>query len=107
LNEARILRERLAKTNAALDRSGGDSYGSAATVGVTTTITTYPTAAASFFAFNPCTITGTNAEGDPGTPTPNTMTTYLALNVGTQVPPAGTALVFHMAGGRWTFRYDG
>jgi hypothetical protein len=96
VSETRILRERVASSAATLDRIGSDGmFGSAAIVGVTTTVTTYPTAA------------GTEGEGDDGSPTPDTKTTLYALNTGSQIPPAGTPIVCHAVGGRWVFRYDG
>jgi hypothetical protein len=108
VSETRILRERVASSAATLDRIGSDGmFGSAAIVGVTTTVTTYPTAAGAFYAVNPATITGTEGEGDAGSPTPDTKTTLYALNTGSQIPPAGTPIVCHAVGGRWVFRYDG
>ncbi len=74
---------------------------------MTTVISTYPTSAGSYFAFNPGTITSTATEGGAGTITADTTTVLYALNVGELVPPQGTSLCIHAVGGRWVFRYDG
>jgi hypothetical protein len=69
--------------------------------------TTYPTAAGQFYACNPEILTGLESEGATPTFTADTITIIYAMNLGTQIPPAGTKLVVHSAGGRWMFRYDG
>jgi hypothetical protein len=108
VNDLRILRERQLAANSALDRSGGQNpYGSAAACVITTTVTTYPTSAAEFYACNPELLTGTETEGTAVTFTADTATVLYAVNVGTAIPPNGTKLVIHSAGGRWVFRYDG
>jgi hypothetical protein len=108
MNDLRVLRDRQTAASAALDRSvGTDPYASAALCVITTTVTTYPTSAAEFYACFPELLTGSETEGAVPTFTPDTATTLYALNVGTAIPPSGTKLVIHGVGGRWVFRYDG
>ena len=84
-----------------------EQYGSAAMCVITTTVTTYPVAAGNFYACNPEILTGSEAEGAAPTFTADTTTIVYAFNLGTAIPPNGTKLVIHAAGGRWVFRYDG
>lgn len=109
MNDLRILRDRQAAAEDALDRSAaaGDPFGSAALCAITTTVTTYPTTAATYYACNPELLSGAETEGAAATFAADTATVVYALNVGTAIPAAGTKLVIHSAGGRWTFRYDG
>jgi hypothetical protein len=109
MNDLRILRDRQTTASSALDRSGAtaDLYGSAAMCVVTTTVSSYPASAAEFYACNPELLTGSEAEGAVPTFTADTSTIVYALNLGTAIPPKGTKLVIHAAGGRWAFRYDG
>jgi hypothetical protein len=108
MNDLRILRDRQTAASTALDRAGGqDTYATAAMVVITTTVTTYPTSAAEFYACNPELLTGSEAEGATPTFTSDTSTVLYALNLGTAIPPNGTKLVLHSVGGRWCFRYDG
>lgn len=104
----RTLRDRQEAANGDLDNSGdGQPDCAAAEFVLTTTVTTYPTTAAAFYACNPCQLNGLEAEGGTATPVPDTTTVFYALNQGTQIPPNGTSLVMHGVGGRWVFRYDG
>ena len=110
MSATRVLRERAAFLSDALDRSGGPGpAASAAVVGVTVVIATYPTTAGAYYGITPQRILGTNAEGDSATfeSELDDATTMVALNVGTQVPPAGTKVICEGVGGRWVFRYDG
>ena len=108
MNDLRIMRERQLAAETALDLLGaGADNGAASLCAITTTVTTYPTSAAEFYACNPELITGSVAEGATPTFTADTATVLYALNLGTAIPPNGTIIVVHSAGGRWTFRYDG
>ncbi len=108
MNDLRVMRKRQLAAETALDRLGtAADYGSAALCCITTTVTSYPTSAAEFYACNPELITGSVAEGATPTFTPDTATVLYALNLGTAIPPNGTILVVHSAGGRWVFRFDG
>jgi hypothetical protein len=108
-NDLRILRERQLVASDALDRAGAsqDPYGSAAMCAITTTASSYPTAAGAFYACNPELLTGSVAEGATPTFTADTSTIEYAFNLGTAIPPVGTILVIHSVGGRWCFRFDG
>jgi hypothetical protein len=109
MNDLRILRDRQTAASTALDRLATDlsAHGSAAMCVITTTITTYPTAAVRFYACHPEIITGSELEGATPSFSADTATVVYALNIGTAIPANGTILVVHAAGGRWCFRYDG
>lgn len=92
-------------TDARTRTAPGDTAGAASCVGQTTTITTYPTTAGAFYAMLPVMVTGAETEGTAGTLTVGTGT-FLALNLGTAIPPTGTNVVCTLASHRWTFRYD-
>ncbi len=81
--------------------------GSTALLVTTTTVSTYPSTAGSFYASNPTEIDGGEVEGGAATYTADTTQVVYALNVGTQVPPVGTRVVVHAVAGRWVFRFDG
>src|SRR5579885_2670836 len=107
-NETRILRERLVRASDAFDaaQAAQEAYGSAALLCQTTTVSTYPTTAQAYYACNPVSCDGTEAEGQAVTYTPDTSTTLFALNIGTTVPPSGSRVICHSVGGRWCFRWD-
>lgn len=109
MNDLRVLRERQQAGQEALDSSLGEfeARGSSAMLAQTTTVKTYPTTAAAFYAVVPCDIDGAENEGAAVTYVRQTGSVAYALNVGTQVPPSGTTIVCHAVGGRWCFRYDG
>ena len=104
----RIERERLKSLSGVINRVapfGAD--GSTALLVTTTTLTSYPSAAASFYASNPTEIDGSEVEGGAASYTADATQVIYALNVGTQIPPVGTRVVAHEVAGRWVFRYDG
>jgi hypothetical protein len=106
--DTRIERERQKALSGVLDRVGPFfSDGSAALLVTTTTVTSYPSTAAVFFASNPTEIDGSEVEGGAASYAADPMQVVYVLNVGTQVPPVGTRVVAHNVGGRWVFRYDG
>jgi hypothetical protein len=74
---------------------------------ITTTVSSYPASAAEFYACNPELLTGSETEGAVPAFTADSATVIYAINLGTAIPPNGTKLVVHAAGGRWCFRYDG
>lgn len=108
-HDARILRDRLAAYDDAFDaaQAGGDEDCSAAFLGKTTTVTTYPSTASAFYAVNPVSVVGTEAEGASASYVPTTGVVVYALNLGGSVPGVGTYVLCHSCGGRWTFRFDG
>ncbi len=95
---------------ARVDRSGRRdrdfTAGTPSLVAQTTTQKTYPTSAPRFYACLPMTVLGPEVEGGPGTLTPGA-TTFLALNLGSAVPPAGTSILATFVDNRWVFRHDG
>ncbi len=104
----RVERERQKALSCFLDRLAPFAAdGSTALLVTTTTVTTYPSTASSFYASNPTEIDGSEVEGGAAFYTADTTQVVYALNVGTQVPPVGTRVVAHAVGGRWVFRYDG
>jgi hypothetical protein len=108
VNDLRTLRDRQKAGQDALDSSlgGVEVRGSSAMLAQTTTVKTYPTTAAAFYAVVPCDIDGSETEGAAATYVPRTGSVAYALNLGIQVPPSGTTVVCHAVGGRWCFRYD-
>lgn len=66
----------------------------------------YPADAAAYFWCELIRASGTPSEGEPGVFTPSGRHLF-ALNLGSQIPPAGTILLAVLAGSRWTIRYDG
>lgn len=71
----------------------------------TTTETTYPTTASSFYAVFSVDVDGAETEG--ATPTFNVDShVFHALNLGSTVPPAGTIILAECLGGLWLFRWD-
>jgi hypothetical protein len=79
--------------------------GSPSLLAKTTTIQIYPTTVQSFFACQPVTLLGTEAEGNPGVIYPGT-SIFFALNIGSSIPPTGAPIVASFVGSRWVFRYD-
>lgn len=109
MNDLRVLRERLIAASDAFDaaQAGGDAFGSAAMLAQTMTVATYPTTASTFYAVVPCDADGNEQEGAAATYTQRAGAIDYALNLGTAIPPSGTTIVCHAAGGRWVFRFDG
>jgi hypothetical protein len=107
--ELRILRERQRAGQEALDSAAGHAplHGSAAVLAMTTSVSSYPTTAAAFYAMLPQEIDGPETEGAAATYTASSSTPFYAWNAGTAIPPLGTPVVCHAVGGRWCFRYDG
>lgn len=106
-DEVRMLRERLAALEDLVDRLESDApEGDACVVGTSFAQASYPAAAGSFFAFHRTTVLGTEAEGSTQDLTSGTGV-IIAANIGTAVPPAGTAIPLDRVSHRWTFRYDG
>ena len=106
--DSRIERERQKALSGVVDRvTPFSADGSASLLVTTTTVSTYPTSAASFFASNPTEIDGSEVEGGAASYTADATQVVYVLNVGTLIPPVGTRVVAHAVGGRWVFRYDG
>lgn len=102
-----ILRRRDADLDDAVGRMESPLIGTSGSLLVqTTTITTYPTSAARFYAVQPVWPSGTESENTAGSFT-NETDKFLALNIGASIPPSGTKVLIESVGGRWVFRYDG
>ncbi len=108
MNDTRILREQLAAGRAAVDRLAPFAEdGAVAVLAQTKAISAYPTVPGAFYACSPLAVDGPETEGAAASFTTDPTRTTYAFNLGTQVPPAGTVIIAHACGGRWTFRYDG
>ena len=99
----------LAAGRAAVDRLAPFAEdGAVAVLAQTKAVSSYPTVPGAFYA---CVAalrsTGPRSRAPTASFTADGTRTIYALNVGTQVPPAGTRIIAHACGGRWTFRYDG
>lgn len=106
-DEATRLRLRDADRDDAATRSALDpGAGSASLLARTKSLGRYPTAAARFFACTPLTVLGPEVEGGIGEITAGDAT-FFSLNLGSAVPPQGTAVVATFVDGRWVFRHDG
>jgi hypothetical protein len=79
---------------------------STAAIAVTTQVNTYPTAAQAYYACKLGNLTGDEQEGNPDTVAASA-NIFMALNLGTQIPPQGTQIIAHAASNRWVFRFDG
>jgi hypothetical protein len=79
--------------------------GAAGMLLVTTTCSSYPTAAGSVYCCNPVWIDADDTEG--ATPTFSAAAdTIYALNVGSEVPPAGSNVIAVAVGGRVVFAWN-
>ena len=108
MGETRILRERQSAARAATSRLVPFAEdGAVAVLAQTRAVVSYPTVPAACYACSPLQVDGPEIEGATATFTEDGTRTLYAFNLGTQVPPAGTRIVAHACGGRWTFRYDG
>ena len=108
MSNIRIIRDRNEDSASVLRRlASAVDHGSNVALVRTKASSLYPKTAASFFACTPVSIDGTEREGGAVTLSDDGTRTLLAYNLGTKVPPIGTALIVHSCGGRWIFRYDG
>ena len=106
-DEAKRLRIRDEMLKDGLSRGvASPSSGAPCLVARTTKIAVYPTSAAQFFGCTPVAVMGNEVEGAAALLTPLS-TTFLAINLGTAIPPQGTDVVTTFVGNRWVFRYDG
>lgn len=69
-------------------------------------IASTPTHSSVFYTCTPQTVTGAETEGGAGTLTVDAGS-IVAYNLGTAIPPSGTAVLITFADFRWVFRYDG
>jgi hypothetical protein len=108
MSDTRTLRDRQADAQSAADRlSSFAEEGAEAVLAMTTTVSRYPTVPGSFYACMPLQVDGPELEGASANFLSDPTRILYAYNLGTQVPAAGTKIIVHSCGGRWTFRYDG
>lgn len=67
--------------------------GSTTFLGITISVSTYPTSAAAYYAIHPVAVAGAEIEGAAPTYTQDLGVTLYAANVGTAIPPIGTKVV--------------
>ena len=107
MDETRILRDRQASMEAAIDSAPSRRTACAdARLVQTTQVNTYPTVAGAYYACNPVQINGPPIEGGAATYVPDTKTVIVCWNNGSQIPPQGTVLVAHYVAGRAVFSYS-
>jgi hypothetical protein len=105
-DELVTLRRRLEPLERQIKNRNPDNFpGAHASVLQTTTVGTYPTAAASAFGVKRVKVTAALSEGAPVTLAAEGFVFY-ALNLGSAVPPSGTFVLATQASGKWVFRYD-
>ena len=102
----RLLQDELELKKQVRRTLGNPSPSSPTLVANTKTITHYPSAPGQYFACEPMSVLGVEAEGEIGTFT-NFGAIFFALNLGTAIPPSGTKLIVTFVENRWVFRYDG
>jgi hypothetical protein len=106
--DARLERNRHQSLAADVDRLTEPNIGSGvAVLAQTTTVSSYPTTAAAFYAANPLEIDAVESEGATASFVADPTQVLYLLNVGSAVPPQGTTVIAHAIGGRWVFRFDG
>jgi hypothetical protein len=105
--EAKVQRDRLEDLAEGLDRLTHAAPAGASCIVATTVMTTYPTAAAAYYAVQEFAPGGPEVEGGPATETP-VGAPFLAWNRGGSVPVQGYGyLIADEVGGRWTIDYNG
>jgi hypothetical protein len=108
MSETRILRDRQSAARAATLRLVPPADDRAvAILAQTRSVVHYPTVASACYACSPLQVDGPETEGATATFTADPTRIVYAYNLGTQIPPAGTKILIHACGGRWTFRFDG
>ena len=107
-DETRILRLRESDRDDAIDARSGDPVASSpgSLVARTTTVSSYPTAAARYFAVKADWLGGSEVEGGTATFDADSVVFY-AYNIGSAIPASGTRVVVDRVGGRWVFSYNG
>lgn len=106
MSDARIQRDRLAALLARRAHAPGPGPDGVAILVETKADGTYPIVAAAAYAATPLRVGGSEVEGSSATFAP-AEGSLVVVNVGSKVPPVGTKMVAHSAGGRWVARYDG
>lgn len=108
MSESRLLRDRFAAMDDALDVAASGSRACAdARLVMIFTLKSHPTSAQAYYAAHPCQIDGVPVEGGNASYVADDRTTLLCWNTGSAIPPDGAVCVAHGAGGRWTITYNG
>ncbi len=108
MSELRVLRDRAVAAQADIDRLDDSAPGgSRSLLCKTTTVTTYPSSASSFFAVIAQDADGPETEGASATFTDSTGDAFYAYNVGSAIPATGSQVIVHFVGGKACFRWDG
>lgn len=106
-DEAKRLRIRAAALIDGFSQAGRDpTLGMPCLLAQTKAITSYPTAAPSFYACSPLAVLGLEVEGGPANLSQGG-STFFSLNLGSAIPPIGTNVLATFVDNRWVFRYDG
>jgi hypothetical protein len=105
MSDALILRRRMADRDDAIVSPPSPGPSSPSLVATTTHVTTYPTSAAAYYAVQVTAPGGNEVEGGAITLAAASGGKFFALNLGSSIPPEGTAVVIVQTNGRWTFRY--
>ena len=104
-NLRRLLIREVALDHEIVRQDSDPPIGAPTVLACTKVLSRYPTVAQSFFACQPLILLGAESEGGSGAVT-EVNTTFLALNLGSTVPPVGTEVLVTFTGSRWVFRYD-
>ena len=105
--EDRIVRARVADLEAYGDRTNiSPNDCDVSVVGTTDVLEAYPTTANSVYYIKTAQIDADATEGSVAALTLDSGVLF-AINLGTAIPPTGTAVIVSLLGGRWAFRYDG
>ncbi|MGE3818087.1 MAG: hypothetical protein AB7I30_01510 [Isosphaeraceae bacterium] len=105
-DEAKTLARRGETLAGDLQRLGQDApVGAPSVLARTRVSTSYPSTARSFHSCVPVTLLGTEVEGGPGV-FAESASSFLALNLGSKVPPPGTYILATFVADRWVFRHD-
>lgn len=106
--DSRISRSRIDDNRGFTDRSTSESDDYPVSgVAVTAVFMTYPTVASSAYYLQGCQINCADTEGAVATIVNTANSFFFGVNLGSSVPPQGTAVIYSNVGGVISFRYDG
>lgn len=77
----------------------------ASLLAVTGTDGSYPTSAGVVYVCSPIEIDADDVEGASFVYAVDSLQNFYAVNTGSNVPVQGTAVICHLVGGRWCFRF--
>lgn len=99
------IRDDYEALKATVSRAGGSGLQATTFVGVTTAVTTYPSAANAFYAVLQSTIGGDETEGAAFTMVSPPDRIVFACNLGSKPPPVGSEVLVFSVQNRWVFFY--